>query len=306
MTELGGPRRFAQRKHYDDGYLVEKKIANHLNGPVLDLATVPDDANLSLTGDIGKLHFPPSYSGSYEGKASKRRFEPKQSGHAKHPGKKVLKPPPNPQTFEDLPQGKKPIPEMRNKRSKELPANALTTNWNNKRVVQQGIDCDGPPCRERRSEDFRMEQYMNRKQRYEADLCGGKPDPMNDAGVAYSMAKTSQVDFSKEVRGRVRSNNQNPEYSVGYFIEGGLVAGSTIAAAPSKTSKVGRKAEGGVGETAGKTLRSYKEIAKMREMEYDLQQVAMLSKPSEKMGRKVPSWEEKTGLYLVKPEDEKD
>ena len=51
---------------------------------------------------------------------------------------------------------------------------------------------------------------------------------------------------------------------------------------------------------------SYAEIARRREMDYEINQVRLLNNPSEKLGKRIPGWEEKTGLYLVTPDMEKD
>jgi len=58
--ELGGTRKFAEKKHYGRDVQVQ-----HVKAAVLDLNTVPDDRYRSLcVEDIGKLHFSPRYSGS--------------------------------------------------------------------------------------------------------------------------------------------------------------------------------------------------------------------------------------------------
>ena len=77
--ELGQPRRFPQKKHYGNDIEV-----SHVKAAVLDFNTVPDDRYRSLcVTDIGRVHFPPRYSGTMnEGeRPSKKPGEIKESGH---------------------------------------------------------------------------------------------------------------------------------------------------------------------------------------------------------------------------------
>jgi hypothetical protein len=296
MGDVGKTRRFANKKHFDDA----PAQLEHVKAAVLDLTKVPDDRFRSLcVEDIGKLHFPPTYSGAYEHSAGKRMYPVKPSGHAEPKGKKPIKVPPA--KHDDKPRGKRDNIYQRTRRGVELGLDELTPDWNHKRVVKQGLDFSGPPCRQRVSKEYEMEKAINRKQRFNGDGL----DPMNQSSVYYSLAGTREVQFKP--RGRYRENNQNPEYSVGYFAQGGLIPGSSIQIRQS--GKKSLRQSNPIGEdTGGKKgmMKTYKEIEAERAHKYDLDQVAFLTMPTEKLGRRVPSWEERTGLYLVKPEDEKD
>ena len=150
---------------------------------------MPEERSL-IPGDAGRLHFAPKFGALYDESPKKISRQPKASGHDEPRGKRPI---PAPLPKPDRPEGKRAIPEMTNKRGTELPSNALTTNWNNKRVVTQNFDGTGPPMRQKQSQEFAMEVYMNRKQRY----YGEKHNPMSDSDVKYSMSCTNQVDHSK-------------------------------------------------------------------------------------------------------------
>ena len=264
--DLGKSRKFAQKKHYGP----DVEVA-HVRGPVLDLNTVPDDRYRSLcVTDIGKLHFPPRYSGTMnEGeKPNKKMFKEKPSGHAAPAARKLL---PRPKPPPERPAGKRDNPEQRMRRGQEiLDPTALDVGWQHMRVVRQGLDQTGPPARARLSEEYNMEVAMNRKQRFK----GPGLDPMNESNAVYSLARTSEVTFKP--RGRFRENNQNPEYSTGYFAQGGLVPGSNIALRESKKPTLRRGDD--FGGTTGRTMKTYKEIAAERERQYDLDQVHVLTR----------------------------
>ena len=186
---------------------------------------------------------------------------------------------------------------MRNKRGTELPSNALTLNWNNKRVVTQNFDGTGPPMRQKSSKEFAMEVYMNRKQRY----YGEKHNPMSDSDVKYSMSCTSEVDHSIAI-----PKKDNSEYTVGFYKGGGIIPGSTNTLKPSAQPTLRKSNPIGGSDSNSRTMVSYAEIAAQRERDYEVNQVRLLNNESSNLGRRVPGWEEKTGLYLVTPDMEKD
>jgi hypothetical protein len=66
---------------------------------------------------------------------------------------------------------------------------------------------------------------------------------------------------------------KNPEYSKGYYATGGLVPGSSITLRASGKPTLRKSDEVGGGDGNGKTMRTYKEIARERELQYDLDQV---------------------------------
>lgn len=274
-----------------------------MKAAVLDITTVPDDRYRSLcVTDIGRQHYPPRYSGAVdEGRMSKKMFKVKPSGHAAEPRKKVI---PRPGPAPEKPTGKRVIPEQRYRRGQEISdPNALDVGWQHMRTVKQGLDQTGPPCNQRQSLEYNMEQDMNRKQRYATSGLPGD-DPMYDSAVKYSMGRARDVAFKP--RGRYRENNLNPEYSPGYYAAGGLIPGSSIQAHKSAKPAIRKTNEIGGGATGGKTMKTYKEIAAERELQYELDQVKYLTQATSKLGREVPSWEARTGFFLIKPEDEKD
>jgi hypothetical protein len=100
---------------------------------------------------------------------------------------------------------------------------------------------------------------------------------------------------------------KSPEYMPGYCAAGGLIPGSSIVARKSAKPQPKKKSE--IGETQTKEkkfLMTYAEKQKYLEKKYDMEQIRYLNNKSTRLGQDVPSWEERTGQWIVKPEDEKD
>ena len=55
-----------------------------------------------------------------------------------------------------------------------------------------------------------------------------------------------------------------------------------------------------------KKLISYAEKAKIAQRQEELHDVHVLTNPYKKLNQTIPCWEERTGFYIVRPEDEAD
>lgn len=96
------------------------------------------------------------------------------------------------------------------------------------------------------------------------------------------------------------------EHSDKYYAQGGLIAGSTIQLR-KKSSVVMKKGPDNQGRTTeAKKLISYAEKAKLAGIKEEINDVLVLTNSYTKLNQELPCWEEKTGFYIVRPEDEAD
>ena len=130
---------------------------------------------------------------------------------------------------------------------------------------------------------YDMEGYMNRKQRITS-----LEQQRNGVPVATSGDK-----FYKEA-------DREP----GFYQKGGLIPGSTIVLRKSGKPQF-KKVDDSRKTASFKSTMTFAEKTKRAELENDLMDIRDLDNPSEKLKQMVPSWEERTGSYLVRPEDEK-
>jgi hypothetical protein len=261
-------RFFSQRSH------TSESPANvvHVHGAQPNYDAIPHTDSLYFY-DTGKRHFDPIYSKTEEPRPSKHKVPQKKSGEEKQSSKKVtvLKP-----SDTITPGHVKLFPEELVRRS--------TVNekmFETKRVVLQG---DGIPAKFRESDEFRMEQYMNRKQRIPS-----VERQRNGIPVAVAGDK-GYKDVSLSHR---------------YYEDGGLVPGSTIVL-KAKTSIMMKKSAENSGVTKTKKLVPYAEKAAKASKEEELKDVLVLTNPYTKLNQKMPCWEDRTGFYIVRPEDEAD
>ena len=89
-----------------------------------------------------------------------------------------------------------------------------------------------------------------------------------------------------------------------FFKQGGLIPGSSIALRKPDKSEIRKRDDGGANSSITKPKLSFKEKQDKEYLENDLKQLRELNNSYERLGQEVPSWEKKTGFYLVKPEDE--
>lgn len=89
-----------------------------------------------------------------------------------------------------------------------------------------------------------------------------------------------------------------------FFKSGGLIPGASIAASKTKT-QLGKDLNASSSHPChSKPPQTYQEKRRKELLSDELKQLRDLNNCSERLGQEIPSWEQKTGLYLVKPEDE--
>ena len=88
-----------------------------------------------------------------------------------------------------------------------------------------------------------------------------------------------------------------------FFESGGLISGACITARKAK-SRLGRESSADSLHYISKPMSTYQEKKQNELLENELKQLRDLNNCSERLGQEIPSWERKTGLYLVNPEDE--
>jgi hypothetical protein len=130
--------------------------------------------------------------------------------------------------------------------------------------------------------EYDMETYMNKKQR---------------SGASIEIMRNG-------IPNRVPGDRafKKVEHEPGYYAKGGLIPGSSIQLKKAHTAEF-KKSESNSGTTNTGSQRRRQTFAEKRaaaDAAYDLMQVTSLTNSTEL----VPCFEERTGAYLVKPEDE--
>mmetsp|Transcript_15383 Transcript_15383/g.23178 ORF Transcript_15383/g.23178 Transcript_15383/m.23178 type:complete len:267 (+) Transcript_15383:172-972(+) len=164
------------------------------------------------------------------------------------------------------------LPCVKNPKEKEL-------NWTRKKTVRDG---NNTIVSAKSSGEYQIETTINRKQRIPSITRMRNGIPIANPG-------------DKSYR--------DAEKSIGFYKEGGLIAGSSINPRPAKVLK-------GSAETmhAGKSLKSLTAFERRENniSDSDRAQVEMLTNSQYKRGQEVPCWEEKTGMWLCNPAEEED
>ena len=226
-------------------------------------------------GDKGRTHYEPMHSNVKEWKVCMRQSAMSRAYGSEAPdlGKKPL---PEPPRKPDPPQCKKMI---------TMPDG---TYYSERRGQEIGGLCVGFKSLkhfEARAvaPEYDMETYMNKKQR-----AGESIDRMrNGIGVAVPGDRPFKVS----------------EHEPGFFAKGGLIPGSSIQL--RKSAKPERRAgEAASRARTGEKRLSFKEKQRAAAEKYDQDQVSQLTESFERQGNEVPSFEQRTGAFLVKPEDE--
>ncbi|KAJ1433772.1 hypothetical protein B484DRAFT_429454 [Ochromonadaceae sp. CCMP2298] len=218
-----------------------------------------------IIGERGKKNFELRYSESQEPKFKKPVPHQESCGEAAARGRKVIAPP----TTDHLdrgPVGKVHFSEPRSEFIKRSP------NFAKRAEVPQGLE----------QVEYNMEVSMNRKQRVSDST------RRNGIGLATGGDKA------------FREADREP----GFYAKGGLVVGSTMASKKSAKPTLQKREDSNTGPPK-KLEATYGKLMLRLAQEYDQSQVASLTKPSAThQGEYVPSWEERTGLHLVDPDDE--
>jgi len=279
--------KLAQRCHNPDG---APKVPLFQNFQLTE--AVPVLVKSIVTGETGKVHYPPSYSMSndtYRGKARVARNE--YSKEYVERGKKPLPHPSHPSPPERSGKKLSLADSLRRSEASE----ALMIGWTSRRAVknEEGVPCSRSTAGEvydmcGKGRAYDMEGYMNRKQRI--------PDKNI---MRNGIPERTPCD------NRFKAADREP----GFYAAGGIIPGSSIQLRESAKPKFVKKSEEGEGVSATKKKKNaptmtYAEKMKKKEHDYDLNQIHCLTKPTTVMGQVINSWEERTGLYLVRPEDE--
>ena len=132
------------------------------------------------------------------------------------------------------------------------------------------------------SDMYAVEETMGRKRRTPSSKKTG-----ND------MLVTTDGDSSTDFLGRQKGRFEGERHASGsnaYSRDGG--------------ANLQKKSNVQLGNTAFKSTISYTEKKRMELLSCELEELRCLSNSSEHLGQTNPSWEQRTGAYLVNPEDE--
>ena len=265
-------RTFAQRDHHPICEPLKKSFHNQI-------LLQSDDSKSIVPGEGTRGHFDPQYSDAELQKPMKKPLAPPKSQYAVERGKRCIKLPPCTDEFES--KGKKLNMEQRNRRSEYC--EKLCIGWTSRTFVRNSET--GELCsRARATKEYDMEGYMNRKQRV-----GSKERMRNGIPEA-----TPCDNYYKEA-------DREP----GFYAKGGIIPGSTIQLRVSAKPTMRKKDDpANANKNSKKFTMTYAEKTKKLDEEYEKKQVYVLTNVSTKLNQEVASWENRTGFYLVAPEDE--
>jgi hypothetical protein len=266
---------FNERRHHNNvgvaTHLLPSDGQIRLNPDVI----VPLHPGSIVPGDKGRYHYPPMHSQAKEWKVCMR-----QSSMARAYGSEADE------------RGKKPIPQPERKPDPAQCKKMIVNDDGSFAADRRGSEIKGLCVGfkslkhfETRKEapEYDMETYMNKKQR-----AGESLDRMRN-GIRVAVPGDRPFKCA--------------EHEPGYYAKGGLIPGSSIQL--RKSAKPERRpGEATTTTTKREKKLSYAEKQRIASEKYDLQQVAQLTQAFERQGNEVPSFEQRTGTYLVKPEDE--
>mmetsp|Transcript_23343 Transcript_23343/g.38897 ORF Transcript_23343/g.38897 Transcript_23343/m.38897 type:complete len:269 (+) Transcript_23343:73-879(+) len=237
-----------------------------LHGGIID-SSVPPDTSIIL-GERGRKNFDPKYCAPSDWRAAKRQLPHKTNSDLEQkPGGKRLIPHPTKDNFELVPTGKAHFPTPRSDVERRNP------NFSRKKSVLQPTE----------PSEYNLEVSMNRKQRIQEER-----QKRNDIAAATPGDKSYK----------------NADREPGFYAEGGLVTGSTIALKKSGKPTLQKREDIRTGPPK-KLEATYGKLMERLAREYDQNQVSSLTVAStDFQGQVVPSWEEKTGNHLVDPDDD--
>lgn len=226
-----------------------------------------------------RTHFPVWYSQEFENKVPKK-INTSVSKEYVERGKKSIPLPKRDDT--PKPEGVRSFPYESQRRG--VATNAV--DLGSKKVVKNK---DGIPyARVIGAEQYDMEGCMNRKQRVTTLIDMRNGLPVKNPGDKYY---------------------HDADREPGFYSKGGIIPGSTIQL--RKSAKPTIKKSEDVSSILTKSVtkernETYAEKTRRLANEYEMHQVHVLTQESSSLGQKQPSWEARTGLFLVKPEDELD
>eukprot|EP01038_Epipyxis_sp_PR26KG_P012213 gene12213-16362_t len=264
--------KISQKNHNPD---FKPSFSQIIDGGLVNPNLIRSDS--IILDDRGKKRFSPNYSKPEEFKSSCKIFDPiersseisvrgKKSGYMQQQSAELIR-----KTSRHF-----PIESQRQSNTAFLPI----VGWKKKKVVMME---NGQPSSSLKSSEHYIESTMNRKQRILDSL-----SQRNSIPIAHHGDKPF-----REV-----------QHSSGYYAEGGLITGSTISIKKSGKPTL-RKSADQTSNIVSKPLEAnFKKKMEEKELEYDKKQVLILNNSTLRQGQSVPSWEDRTGAWLVRPEDE--
>ena len=223
-----------------------------------------------------RQHYLPLYSMPFDQKVKTRLPQPVSKEWVER-GKKCIKPIRHDE--EPRREGVKYFPDQSTKRSEQ----GESLDLGKKRVVineELGISC----ARVRGGAQYDMESYMNRKQRINSIERLRNGIPVKASGDKYYYEADREP---------------------GFYAKGGIIPGSSIQLRKSAKPEL-RKGEETNIKVTKKSEETYAQKVARLAMEYEVNQVNTLTQVSTKLGSTVPSWETRTGNFLISPENEDD
>ena len=266
-------RRFAEKDHHP---ISEPKRKSFHNQILLH----SDDSQSIVPGEGTRGHFESMYSNVSLQKPMKKQIPfRKSSEEAVERGKRPIKVAPCTDEFISL--GRKHNVEQQLRRSEEC--DKLCIGWTSRTFVRNPET--GELCsRARAGKEYDMEGYMNRKQRIRTTEELRNGIPMATPGDKY-----------------YKDSDREP----GFYAKGGIIPGSTIQLRKSAKPTMRKKDDpANANKGSKKFTMTYAEKQKLLEKDYEINQVYVLTNESIKLNQEVPSWENRTGFFLIKPEDE--
>lgn len=247
----------------------DSTVFDSLKGPIISQERYHSNKASSIVlGESIRGHFDEKYSDTYDFKGIKIVGHQEHSADFIDRGKKYIahKETPNDKFTPTVKQfhGIANLPSA--------PATRISQHWTGKTRVKQ-IESD----------TYNLEGGMNRKQRIFSNGQQRNEIPTATLGDKYYKSADQERDFYKK---------------------GGLIPGSCISA--QKTGKIEFRKTNDFrhSNTIMRPALSFEEKEKISFLKNELYQLRTLNNSSELLGQEVPSWEKRTGFYLVKPEDE--
>lgn len=250
---------------------------DRLKVSILSNVILPD--NTILLDDNGRKRFDAKYSDTETFRSSCKLIPHREvCGDYEYGGKRYIAG--HPKCLKEIEnQKRRHLEADANRRSEtsQLPS----VNWTTKKIV---VSEDGVPAYRKESKLFNLETFMNQKQRINSEY-----EKRNGIGTSTPGDKSYYT----------------ADREPGFYAAGGLVVGSTIAIKKSGKPTLKKNAESTSKSLGVKLGLTYEEKQKQLEFQHEINDVNYLTIGMIDSGEAIPSWEEKTGMYLVKPEDEK-
>lgn len=248
--------------------------SNIINGCKLNPDNIFKNSESLVPGETGKIHYSPAYSMTESFRPCRKLIDHNEYSGDLRPSRRKLVD----QSREEkniCRESIRILPDQQNRRSETmfLPSVGWKTK---KKILVHGS-----------SEEYDVESNMNRKQRISSV-------EVSRNGIAVSVPGDKCY----------REVNKEP----GFYKSGGLIPGSSIQLRETKITERTRNEFSTSKITVKPPLSTmtFADKLKMSTLQQDINEIEALSAPSVKLGQKVPSWEERTGFWLCRPEDEND